>query len=478
MKLEDLVTIADTRGRFRRLFTNYNCIYDPKFPDQPGAYGWQVKFHNAGAEFPQRALFAANQVGKTSCASAEVACHLTGLYPPWWKGRRFDRGVKVWVGSETNQSSRDITQAALLGPVGQFGTGWVPAERIIGKPKMKQAGVPDVVDTFYVEHSSGDYSECGFKTYDQERSMWQGTRKHIVWFDEEPKDELYSEGLTRTISAKGIILLTFTPLKGWSEVVRKYLEATPVSGMYVQTATWDEAPHLSEEAKNMILNSYSPHERDARSKGKPMLGQGAVFPIGDEEISCAPFAIPDHFYRINGIDFGIGHPAAGAFLAHDRDADTFYVYDCYRARGETAIYHAAAMKKHGEWIPNAWPHDGIARDKGSGEALWQQYRHHALYMLKEHAHYPDERGNHTEPGLIEMYEYMRTGRFKVFRNLTEWFEEKNMYHRDDKMQVVKERDDILSATRYAFIMRRYARAHPGKVAPVKRPMLPMIGGSL
>ena len=162
MKLEDLVTIADTRGRFRRLFTNYNCIYDPKFPDQPGAYGWQVKFHNAGAEFPQRALFAANQVGKTSCASAEVACHLTGLYPPWWKGRRFDRGVKVWVGSETNQSSRDITQAALLGPVGQFGTGWVPAERIIGKPKMKQAGVPDVVDTFYVEHSSGDYSECGF----------------------------------------------------------------------------------------------------------------------------------------------------------------------------------------------------------------------------------------------------------------------------------------------------------------------------
>lgn len=480
MKTEDILKIADTRAQYRKLYTIYNQIYDPSNPEQPGAYPWQVKFHNAGADYPQRALFAANQVGKTSCAAAEVACHLTGLYPPWWKGKKFTKGVKFWVGSETNQSSRDITQQALLGPVGQFGTGWIPADKIIGKPKMKQAGVPDVVDTFYVEHSSGGISECGFKTYDQERSMWQGTRKDGVWFDEEPKEELYSEGLTRTIAAKGIVLLTFTPLKGWSEVVRKYIEAKPDAGMYVQTATWEDAPHLDEATKNMILNSYSPHERDARTKGTPMLGQGAIFPIGDEEISCAPFPIPDHFYRINGVDFGIGHPAAGVFLAHDRDSDTVYVYDCYRARGETPIYHAAAMRKHGDWIPNSWPQDGLARDKGSGDALWGLYRKAGLYMLREPAHYPDERGNHTEPGLIELYEYMRTGKFKVFTTLTEWFEEKNMYHREVKNAqsvVVKERDDIMSATRYAFMMRRFALTKP-KVAVNQKVLLPMLGGQL
>ena len=133
------------------------------------------------------------------------------------------------------------------------------------------------------------------------------------------------------------------------------------------------------------------------------------------------------------------------------------------------------MKKHGKWIPTAWPHDGLQRDKGSGTALKDLYRRHGLYMLKEHAHYLDERGNHREPGLIEMYEYMRTGKFKVFSNQLQWMEEKRLYHRKDG-QVVPKYDDIISATRYAMIMRRYGMVRP-PIGPTEiRPTRPKLGG--
>ncbi|KKL79687.1 hypothetical protein LCGC14_2012340, partial [marine sediment metagenome] len=297
------------------------------------------------------------------------------------------------------------------------------------------------------------------------------------------KQDIYSEAQTRVFKNKGVILKTVTPILGVSEVVRHFLEAKPGSGIYMKNVSWEDAPHLDEAERIRLENSYPEHERDARTKGAPMLGSGAVYPIKDEAISVAPFQIPDHYYRINGIDFGIDHPGAGAFLAWDKDADTIYVYDCYKQRGETPIYHAAAMKKHGDWIPNAWPHDGLERDKGSGIPLKQQYRGHGLRMLSKPAYFrgPDgkvirsETGKIIEPPTIQMYEWMRTGKFKVFSNLSQWFEEKRLYHRRDG-KIVAKYDDILSATRYAFIMRRYARHKPIFRTAKPRIKRPILGG--
>ena len=53
---------------------------------------------------------------------------------------------------------------------------------------------------------------------------------------------------------------------------------------------------------------------------------------------------------------------------------------------------------------------------------------------------------------------------KVFANLTEWMEEFRMYHRKDGL-IVKERDDLMSATRIAIMMLRIATSP--KDAPVR-----------
>lgn len=473
MNLSRTVAELESRQAGRKLFREYAKIYDPDKPEIIGAYPWQVEFHNAGDINIERMVIAGSRTGKTQCAAAETACHATGAYPSWWKGRKFEKPVSVWCGSESNESSRDIIQLALLGPEGSHGTGWIPKSAIVGKVKYRQAGVSEVVDTIKVKHSSGGVSTISMKTYEQGRKKWQGTRKDVIWLDEESPMDIYTEAMTRTLDAKGITYVTFTPLQGPTELVVHFLQAKS-PGIYYKNVTWDDAPHLDKEQKDHLWNSYSEYERDTRVSGLPMMGSGLIFPIADEKIIVEPFEMPHHFARINGIDFGIDHPGAGVFCAWDRDGDTFYIYDAYKKSGETTVYHADAMKKHGNWIPNAWPADGLIRDKGSGVQLKNLYKKKGLFMLKDYARYQEkEKAAHVEPGLIEMLEYMRTGRLKVFSTCGMWFEEKRLYHRKDG-KVVALNDDIMSASRYAFVMRRMAITKPYPVQK-KGPRGPILG---
>lgn len=433
--------------------------------DKYKPYPWQTEFHAAGVGHPERMLMAANRVGKTVGAAAEVVFHMTGDYPAWWEGKRFAHPVLIWTGSPTNETSKDIVQAELLGGLGEkLGTGWVPRGSLVGSPRTRQAGVKDVVETFTVRHKSGGLSTCSLKTYEQGWQKWQGTAPHVVWMDEEPDDyKIFSEAQTRILTSHGIVLVTFTPLSGLTDLVQHFQELGGVdgSGVFLKGATWEDAPHLSREDKDRLGASYRTHERDARTKGIPMMGEGAIFPIGDDEIRVEAFPIPKHWARIKGCDFGMDHPAAGCELAWDRDQDVIYLIDCYRKANEKAPYHAAWFNKTNRQVPVAWPHDGMNREKSGGRNLADHYRDHGVNMLNKSARYPkvpgeDEKGGPqpVEPIVDEMLERMQTGRFKVFAHLAEFFEEKRSYHRKDGIIQAK-RDDILKAVFYAAMMKRY-----------------------
>lgn len=426
-------------------------------------YPWQSEFHAAGKDHPERMLMAANRVGKTRAGAGEVVYHLTGRYPDWWQGKRFDKPVLVWTGSPTNETSKDILQQQLLGDLGEgLGTGWVPKRFIVGNPTTRLAGVKNVVDSFKVRHVSGGLSLCNLKTYEQGWQKWQGTAPHVVWLDEEPEDyRIFSEAQTRILTSDGIVIVTFTPLHGMTELVDHFMSEG--DGIYVKGATWDEAPHLDDDSKKRLAASYRVWERDARTKGIPMMGEGAVFPVGDEDLRVDAFKIPDHWARIKGIDFGIDHPAAGVEIAWDRDQDVIYVLDCYKKKNETAAYHAAWLNKSNRMIPVAWPHDGMNREKSGGKNLAQSYRDHGVNMMTKSARYPRVPGEDQDKGgsqpiwpiINEILERMQTDRFKVFSHLRAWFEEKNSFHVKGG-QIVTLRDDILKATFHAVMMKRYA----------------------
>jgi phage terminase large subunit-like protein len=399
---------------------------------------------------------AGNQLGKTLAGSMEEAVHATGLYPDWWEGRRFDIPTVAWCAGVTQLGARDTVQRLLLGRPGAFGTGAIPKERLLGVSMAR--GQADLVDTIRVRHISGGTSLLLLKSYEQGRQKWQGETLHRVWFDEEPPEAIYLEGLTRTNATGGMVSLTFTPLLGVSNVVRRFLFETD-PGRHVTQMTIEEAEHYSPEERARIIATYPPHEREARTKGVPVLGSGRIFPVAEDQVAVEPFAIPKRWRLIGGLDFGWDHPFAAVKLAFDPDADIVYVTQAYRAKTATPVIHAASLRPWGPALPWAWPHDGLQHDKGSGAQLAEQYREQGLALLPERATFEDGTSG-LEAGISEMLIRMETGRWKVFRHLAEWFEEFRLYHRKDG-RVVKLADDLLSASRYAMMMLRFAEPESG-----------------
>lgn len=430
-------------------------------------YPKQKEFHAAGASERERLLMAGNQLGKTYSAAAEVAYHLTGLYPWWWAGKRFDQAVRGLAAGVTSQLVRDSMQVLLFGyPAKTLGHGMVPKSCIVGEP-TKARSITDAYDTVRVKHVSGGESVLYLRAYEQGREKVQAMTLDFVWLDEEPDADYYTEALTRTNVAFGPVFMTFTPLKGMSATVGRFILE---KHGHVTTMTIDDVEHYSAEQKAAIIAQYPAHEREARTKGIPALGSGRIFPLEEESIKCEPFPIPDYWPRLNAIDFGWDHPAGMVFAAWDRDNDVIYIYHAIRARETLIPVQASVLRSKGAWIPVSWPHDGYAvKDAMHGEQLAQQFRNEGVNMREEHAHFEEtptigERKMSlmsTEAGIQEMLTRMETGRLKVFAPLADWFEEFRLYHRKEGL-IVKVRDDLMSSTRLVVMDIRHAEVRPHK----------------
>ena len=448
----ELARITDELERYERF--NKLLLYYP--------YPKQMQFHAATER--ERMLMAANQVGKTWCAGAEVAFHMTGLYPDWWPetARRYSTGTEWWAGGVTAETTRDNPQRVLLGRKREYGTGMIPLQ-VLDAVQLAR-GIPDAVDNFTVTHVSGQTSYCWFKSYEKGREKWQGeTLRGGIWFDEEPPLEIYTEGLTRLNVSQGPTLLTFTPLMGMSEVVRRFMQpeekAKKSARFYVQMDL-EDAQHYSDEDRASIIDQYPDHEKDARARGIPMLGSGRIYPIPEEQIkfnlSDMAGGFPSYWRGWGAVDFGDwDHPTAAVFMRFDADTDTIYLYDAYRQSREKLAVHTKAIKGRGKWIPMAWPHDGHKHDGRSGEPIADLWRKDGVKMHKEHATH-EAGGFSVEAGITELLDRMSTGRFKVASHLNDWWDEFRTYHRKDG-KIVKERDDLMDATRYAIMMQRIAR---------------------
>jgi len=451
--------------------------YDP--------YPYQLQFHNAmghetHAPAMQRFLMAGNGTGKTFCAAAETAFHATGLYPDWWEGTRFHRPVEIIVGAKTNDAAVKVVQKELFGEImdkTQLGTGAIPYEYINKTFKMKP-GVPGAISDVLVKHvPTGRWSKISIMSYDQKPKAFMGTRFDVGWLDEEPPVEIWSQFIRGTLSRKDAILyITATPEEGMTQVVINFTNDLK-RGQALVTATWDDAPHLTDDEKEQRLSAFPPHEREMRSKGTPMMGSGLIFPFSEESFVVEPFEIPIHWAQIVGLDFGWNHPFAAVRLAWDRDSDAVYVASEYRVKSRVPTQHADEIKKWGDWIPVAWPHDGLNTEKGTGKQIRQEYEHAGLNMLNDKATNPPdfalkqkegEGGNSREKSLLDMFNRFENGKLFIFSTCRLLLEEIRMYHRDENGKIVDLMDDLISATRYAHMMLRHAHT---KVVKTKKQVI-------
>ena len=403
----------------------------------------------ASAKYRETAMIAGNGVGKTwGIGAYAVAIHATGLYPPWWVGKRIKGPARIWVAGKTRETTRDIIQEKLLGDVARqgesaLGTGMIPKDNIIAMPRFIP-NTNNAADYVRIRNVTGDESLIGFKSYEQGSSAFEGTEQNLIWLDEEPPSSVYGECLMRTRTVDGIILVTFTPLKGFSEVVSDFInwEKKNLEGgsKFMIQCGWDDVPHLDEKWKSDVRAATPPHLRKAREEGIPTAVGSMVYPVAEEDFVVRGFSIPPHFRRVFGLDSG-WHNTAAVWLAYDKDEDIVYVYADYK-RGELPTeVHAASFRQRGAWIPGVG--DVAARDSGSGVKILDQYRAQGVKVrLADKAVYA---------GIDAVYSRLMTGRLKVFSNCQHLITEFRMYRYDDNNEIIKKDDHALDALRFAIM---------------------------
>lgn len=449
----------------RQEFSGASKWFQPGTPFSIDHCPKHKEFFAAGATYGQRLFMAANRVGKTVSGALESTFHATGDYPDWWVGRRFDGPTHGWAMGSTARSTRDTVQKELLGPIGAWGTGMIPADRI--GQTWSLAGVPQGVDMLRVKHKTGGWSTIGFKNYEQPIEAFYGTALHWVWPDEIVPINIYNECLVRTMTVNGIIYVTFTPLKGLTPLVVKFcedadylagakriigipqeeededsqlikIEGTKAYKAIVQ-AGWDDAPWLDEEEKNKILDASEPHLRETRRTGVPSMGSGNVYPLSLESMMVDPFPIPNNFKKLYAMDVGWNRTAA-LWFALDPNTDTVYVYDEHYVGEQPPAVHGHSIRSRGEWIPGVIDPASKGRSQGNGEMLFQTYRDLGLKLV--------EADNAVEPGIQLVWQRMAGGKLKVFSTLHNFAKEYVLYRRDDKGRIIKEKDHLMDCLRY------------------------------
>lgn len=434
----------------------------------------QASFHRAGEEAIERLFLAGNRTGKTYCGCIEDAIHLTGVYPDWWDGHRFNHPIVAWVASENYEITRNVLQLKLIGGYssdGGFDQGLIHPSLILKKAML--SGVNGAVDYVHIKHSSGGFSSLYFKSYKQGREKFQGARCNLIHLDEEPPKDVYTECAMRLADVDGMgqgrLILTMTPLKGYTEMMSyfltlkvrllgeqtengqkedyEYIKKDPeivVDGKYYIQATWDDNLHLSNETKEQLRASLKPYELEAREKGIPNIGSGLVYQVLESDFLIEPFEIPRHFACVFGMDVGWKDPTAVVFLAHDKDNDILYVYKEYSVSERTASQHAISLMMMGcDWMRGVCDPSANRIDQTSGERLFDHYISEGFNLTKcKYA---------KEFAVTSVLERIRTGRFKVFNTCKKFMEEWRGYSRDDDGKIIKGRDHLMNALEFIMI---------------------------
>ena len=419
----------------------------------------QREFHAAGAQARERLFLAGNRVGKTLAGAVEMGFHLTGLYPDWWQGVRFDRPVEAWAASVSREVTRDILQQTYMGGDGRRG---VIPRRLLAGMSLKN-GVAGAVDILKVRHAAGGISTLGFKSFDQGRASFQGTARDIIHLDEEPDVEVYEECLLRTLTVGGHVMLTMTPLLGMTDMVRHFTERERGVGKAVVRAGWADTTHLDAGMLDSLRRSLRPHEVLAREFGEPAVGRGRVYPVEEAALRVPRFVIPPHWKRCMGVDFGWSNPTAAVWLAWDEAKDIVYVTDIYWASEKVPAEHAAEIGRRGSWIPAVCDPAGQAVGQKDGISMVEMYAAAGLRF--------EMADNGVEAGLMHVLERMRNGTLRVMDDLEGWWREFRLYHRDAKGRVVKRDDHLMDAMRYAVVSGlALARAEGDRKDVTRRPL--------
>ena len=431
----------------------------------------QKKFFLTGKS-ERRGILAANRVGKTVSTCYETAMHLTGIYPEWWEGHRFTTAITAMVAGEGWSQVALVLQNELIGTqdvkiTENLGTGAIPRDCIV-LDTMRNDGANCI--GVEVRHVSGSNSYLLFANYTQEVRQLQGFKLNLAVFDEQPPDDFFSEIVTRTATTQGKVLCSFTPLKGLNGLVSKFWNKE--EGYEYIRVSWDDVPEYSpwgepfllKETRRQLERDYLPHEREARIAGKPVMGKGAVFQLGNwptYKTGEIDFLRMPRIQRVIALDLGLVNDKTVISLMywepHERIA---YLHRQIIVQGiEEAVptqYINHLLRPEVFGTPIVLPADANTQGRytmssNSIRELFEQYELNVYE--KAIMNPPDGQGrvtNHKSYGINQMRQMLEVGSLMINENCTHFLSEAQNYFVDEKGRF-SDPDDCIDSARYAIM---------------------------
>lgn len=453
-----------------REFMKYNKLYFYK------PYPYQLRFMKASAKYKQRMMRSGNQTGKSYGASYEFAQHITGQYQPYYEGDRIKgSGHLFWcIGVDLDSTAR-VMQRSLLGTSNikledEIGSGSIPRECIDIENMIKDG---EQVRQIRIKHVDGGWNTIQFFGAAQGQDRLMGAVVKFVWLDEEPKHNsmsIYAQCKTRVITTRGHVMMTATPEQGMTDLQRLFAE-DETGLLHVDSASWDECPHLTEDDIKEMLAGLPAWQHDMRRKGLPVLGSGAVFPFLDADIMCEDLVPRDDWQVLAALDFSsVNDASVVVFCAHDPGNDVYYVYDMEYitniAMKNPQFMSKVILNSKTPLIPTISPHDGGIKSVNP-EAKARIMKDEGVNILGEPFYNPmtlnlafhriSNKNRDREPGLTEMRRLFETDKLKVCRSILPFFKEKaQMFYAPTANggMETKGTDDAIDAIRYGILSLR------------------------
>lgn len=446
----------DTYDKFHTYFFQDQKINEDGMDISRDNYRKHTHFMKMGAHYRERGFIAPNRVGKSYTGGFEVTAHVLKDYPEWWEGKRFPKHqpLSILVVGKTNNALVATTQKLLAGTTFDIGSGMIPKENIVDY--SKKPNCPGGIQDLYVKDKYGCTNHIQFMSSDVEDDVIMGREIHVIWFDEECLNTaLYNESIMRTMTVDGIVFTTFTPMDGLTPAIMRFMpsglfpkdgivvDKDGVStGCYTVHCGWNDITHLSKEVQADMRKRYSGPELLARTEGIPSIGSGHVFPIPEKDIVVPTFAVPEHWPRAYGLDFG-WHETAAVWVAKNPDTNEMFVYGEYHKGQQIPYIHVQAIKAKGEWIKGAADPSGMKVSGTDGKSYMQEFRNLGLDLTPA--------PNEIQTGIARMLNAFESGQLKIMEHCHHLREEYRIYRYDTHGKIAKEQDDHeLDALRYVY----------------------------
>lgn len=360
----------------------------------------------------------------------------------------------------------DLT-GTLSGVVHQKFRDWCPASQLKGGSFDRAYNKVDRVLSF----KNGNWVQ--FMSNDQDADKFGGAALHRIVYDEEPREDIRKESLTRLIDYDGEELFGMTPLHGMSWVfdeVYEPWERGELQGGRVVVVDMDDNPHLSESGKARALSAYSGEERQARKSGRFVSFAGLIYSSFSTSVHVCPEfdVLPRGVEIFAGIDPGIRHMCAVVFCFLDLK-DELVVFDEIALQGRTIREVCQEIKRKClQWgttlddgrveslHPNWFVIDPASRNKSgqTGRSDQQEFSDNGVITI------PGQ--NDVIAGINRTRERLDAGRLKIAANCVElrgefkryrWSKDSARSEDGAREKPVKKDDHLLDALRYVVMQR-------------------------